>query len=65
PPFHARRLAEALPACEKLTLLPDLGHMTPLEAPEQVSAELQELLRSHVAPAAATDSAAPPLEEAQ
>ncbi len=60
PPLHAHRLAEALPACEDLVLLPGIGHMTPLEAPDRVAAVLRDLVRAHLAPGAAEGAAAAP-----
>lgn len=50
PPVHAHRLAAALPACEGLTLLPGVGHMTPLEAPDRVGQTLRGLVRDHLGP---------------
>ena len=43
PPAHARRIAEALPQLRRLTVLPDTGHMTPLERPNEVTDALVEL----------------------
>jgi pimeloyl-ACP methyl ester carboxylesterase len=43
PPSHARRIAEALPQLERLIVLPDTGHMAPLERPREVSDALAEL----------------------
>jgi pimeloyl-ACP methyl ester carboxylesterase len=43
PPSHARRIAENLPQLDKLIVLPETGHMTPLERPEEVTAALVEL----------------------
>ncbi len=43
PPSHARRIAEMLPDLRRLTVLPDTGHMTPLERPAEVSEALVEL----------------------
>ena len=43
PPSHARRIAEALPQLERLIVLPETGHMTPLERPGQLSDALAEL----------------------
>jgi pimeloyl-ACP methyl ester carboxylesterase len=43
PPAHARRIAELLPRCEGLTQLPRIGHMTPLEAPEEVAELIRKL----------------------
>ncbi|MGW5633367.1 alpha/beta fold hydrolase [Streptomyces sp. NPDC003832] len=48
PPVHARSLAAALPTCVGLTELPGLGHMTPVEAPELVSARIRELVVTYV-----------------
>ncbi|MFD0022218.1 alpha/beta fold hydrolase [Streptomyces sp. NPDC058382] len=44
PPVHARALAAALPDCLGLTELAGLGHMTPVEAPEVVTAKIRELV---------------------
>ncbi|MFI9767135.1 alpha/beta fold hydrolase [Streptomyces sp. NPDC052415] len=44
PPVHARSLAAALPTCVGLTELPGVGHMTPVEAPELISARIRELV---------------------
>lgn len=43
PPSHARRIGEKLPHLEKLIVLPETGHMTPLERPDEVTAALVEL----------------------
>ncbi|MFI9172086.1 alpha/beta fold hydrolase [Streptomyces lincolnensis] len=43
PPAQARFLAAALPDCLGVTELPGVGHMTPVEAPEPVSARIREL----------------------
>jgi pimeloyl-ACP methyl ester carboxylesterase len=43
PPSHARRIADALPQLKRLTVLPDTGHMTPLERSDDVTAALIEL----------------------
>ena len=48
PPVHAHRLAAALPHNLGVTELPGLGHMTPVEAPELVSARIRELVSSYV-----------------
>ncbi|MDF3302812.1 alpha/beta fold hydrolase [Streptomyces tropicalis] len=47
PVVHARALAAALPRCAGLTELPGLGHMTPVEAPELVTARIRELVTVH------------------
>jgi pimeloyl-ACP methyl ester carboxylesterase len=44
PPVHARRMAEALPHLRELVVIPDVGHMTPIEAPERVDEALRALL---------------------
>ncbi|MFF3018388.1 alpha/beta fold hydrolase [Streptomyces sp. NPDC057939] len=54
---HARALAAALPNCVGLTELTGAGHMTPVEAPEAVSAALRELTARHL-PARQADPAA-------
>jgi len=43
PPSHARRIAEMLPQLQRLTVLEDTGHMTPLERPDVVIDALLEL----------------------
>ena len=43
PPSHARRIAEKLPELEQLIVLPDTGHMAPLERPDVVNKALEEL----------------------
>lgn len=48
PPVHARALAAALPRCAGLTELPGLGHMTPMEAPEEVTGKIRELVATYV-----------------
>ncbi|MFF6985169.1 alpha/beta fold hydrolase [Streptomyces sp. NPDC010273] len=47
PPVHARGLVAALPQCVGSTELPGLGHMTPVEAPELVSAKIRELAATY------------------
>lgn len=44
PPVHARALAAALPHCVSLTVLPGIGHMTPVEAPDLVTRRIRELV---------------------
>jgi pimeloyl-ACP methyl ester carboxylesterase len=44
PPGHSRRIAEALPQLRRLTVLPNTGHMTPLERPSEVTDALLELV---------------------
>ena len=43
PPSHSRRIAAHLPHLDRLVVLPETGHMTPLERPEQVTAALVDL----------------------
>ncbi|MBT2438808.1 alpha/beta hydrolase [Streptomyces sp. ISL-36] len=43
PPVHSRALAAALPQCVGLVELAGMGHMTPVEAPEAVTAQIREL----------------------
>ena len=43
PPSHARRIAEMLPRLEGLTVLPDTGHMAPLERHQEVTELLAQL----------------------
>ncbi|MFF3504205.1 alpha/beta fold hydrolase [Streptomyces sp. NPDC003247] len=48
PPVHARRIADALPDCAGLRELPGIGHMTPVEAPDLVTATIRDLVTTHV-----------------
>lgn len=52
PPVHARAIAAALPQSLGLTELTGMGHMTPVEAPELVTAKIRELVTEYVAVAA-------------
>ncbi|MET7524612.1 alpha/beta fold hydrolase [Streptomyces sp. 900116325] len=54
PPVHARALAAALPDCLGLTELAGMGHMTPVEAPEAVTAKIRELVAGYVTPVTGT-----------
>ncbi|MET7653919.1 MULTISPECIES: alpha/beta hydrolase [unclassified Streptomyces] len=47
PPVHARRIAAELPTCVGLTELPDVGHMTPVEAPDLVTGRIRELVTTY------------------
>ncbi|MFM9607797.1 alpha/beta hydrolase [Streptomyces sp. V2] len=47
PPVHARALAAALPNCLGLTELYGIGHMTPVEAPDLVTARIRELTTTY------------------
>ena len=53
PPSHAHRIAEALPELARLIVLPETGHMGPLERPDEVAAALVELAEA-AAPAHTT-----------
>ncbi|KIF74867.1 alpha/beta hydrolase [Streptomyces sp. 150FB] len=48
PPVQARALAAALPDCAGLVELHGVGHMTPVEAPEAVTARIRELVVTYV-----------------
>nr|WP_202539572.1 alpha/beta hydrolase [Streptomyces sp. SID8379] len=48
PVVHARRIASELPNCVGLTELPGLGHMTPIEAPDAVTARIRELSDAYI-----------------
>jgi pimeloyl-ACP methyl ester carboxylesterase len=54
PVVHARALVAALPNCVGSTELPGLGHMTPVEAPELVTARIRELVATYATYAAET-----------
>ena len=43
---RTRRIAAALPNLTSLVVLPETGHMGPLERPAEVSEALRELARS-------------------
>ncbi|MEU9390454.1 alpha/beta hydrolase [Streptomyces sp. NPDC048324] len=47
PPVHARALVAALPNCVDSTELPGLGHMTPVEAPDLVTARIRDLVTTY------------------
>lgn len=48
PVVHARALVAGLPNCVGSTELPGVGHMTPVEAPELVSARIRELVSTYI-----------------
>lgn len=48
PPVHSRGMAEALPHCTSLVELAGTGHMTPVEAPEAVTAQIRELTLTYL-----------------
>ncbi len=56
PPVHARAIAAALPVGLGLTELAGTGHMTPVEAPEAVTAKLRELTTRYVATTEVTEA---------
>ncbi|MER6783645.1 alpha/beta hydrolase [Streptomyces sp. NPDC000658] len=47
PPVHAHRIAAALPHSLGVTELPGVGHMTPVEAPDLVTARIRELVTTY------------------
>ena len=53
PPSHAKRIAEMLPALERLIILPETGHMAPLERPQEINQALTALAERIPRPAAA------------
>ena len=57
PVSHARRIVEALPDSAGLVELEGLGHMTPVEAPDEVAGVIRRLVREYLAPASAHESA--------
>ncbi|GAA3499935.1 alpha/beta hydrolase [Streptomyces prasinosporus] len=63
PPVHARSLAAALPHCLGVTEIPGAGHMTPVEAPEQVTGRIRALVAAHVTARAAAPTHPVPAEE--
>jgi len=44
PPSHARKIAEMLPDLDRLIILPETGHMSPLERPAEVSRAIAKLV---------------------
>jgi pimeloyl-ACP methyl ester carboxylesterase len=48
PPVHTQRLAEALPRTVQYIEIPRAGHMTPVEAPGDVTAAIRSLTASYV-----------------
>ncbi|MFI1932489.1 alpha/beta fold hydrolase [Streptomyces sp. NPDC020330] len=63
PPVHARAIAAALPVGLGLTELAGMGHMTPVEAPEAVTAKIRELVTRHVTDGAAASGKAATAEK--
>jgi pimeloyl-ACP methyl ester carboxylesterase len=52
PPSHARRIAEELPKLQELIILPDTGHMGPLERPREITQAIVGLAEKIGEPAA-------------
>jgi pimeloyl-ACP methyl ester carboxylesterase len=52
PPAHARRIADVLPDPADLVVLPDTGHMSPLERPRELCDAVTRLIRETTAAAA-------------
>ncbi|MFE5487317.1 alpha/beta fold hydrolase [Streptomyces sp. NPDC056527] len=50
PPVHSRAMVAALPQCVGMDELAGMGHMTPVEAPEVVTARIRDLVTTYVAP---------------
>ncbi|MFD3727915.1 alpha/beta fold hydrolase [Streptomyces sp. NPDC058671] len=48
PAVHSRAMAEELPHCTGLVELAGMGHMTPVEAPEAVTAQIRELTLTYL-----------------
>ncbi|MER7623575.1 alpha/beta hydrolase [Streptomyces sp. NPDC126503] len=48
PAAHSRAMAQALPHCTGLVELAGVGHMTPVEAPEAVTAQIRELTLTYL-----------------
>src|SRR5262249_44343618 len=58
PPSHAHRIAGELPQLERLIILPETGHMGPIERPAEVTDALCELFAVANGGAAEADAAA-------
>jgi pimeloyl-ACP methyl ester carboxylesterase len=54
PPVHSQRLAERLPQLIERVELPGVGHMTPVEAPQEVNARIRQLADAHLTRRATT-----------
>ncbi|MGZ4231788.1 MAG: alpha/beta fold hydrolase [Solirubrobacteraceae bacterium] len=46
PPSHSRKIADMLPDLDRLIILPETGHMSPLERPAEVSRAISKLVAS-------------------
>ena len=64
PPTHARRIAEELPDLFELVVLPETGHMGPLERPADVCDALRRLLADAGRDIVAAASGSPGAEHA-
>ncbi|MFD0404951.1 alpha/beta fold hydrolase [Kitasatospora sp. NPDC127116] len=53
PPVHAHRIVAELPDPQGLLLLPGVGHMSPLERPDEVAAEIHRMAAAYLASAPA------------
>jgi pimeloyl-ACP methyl ester carboxylesterase len=51
PPSHSERIAEALPQLDRLIVIEGMGHMGPLERPDEIVRALTELAAGEVTPA--------------
>ncbi|WP_051829497.1 MULTISPECIES: alpha/beta fold hydrolase [Streptomyces] len=57
PPVHAHRMVAELKDPQGLLLLPGVGHMSPLERPAEVAAEIHRMAAEHLVGAAAAPAA--------
>ncbi|MEW1550833.1 alpha/beta fold hydrolase [Streptomyces tsukubensis] len=60
PPVHSHRLAANLPDCRGLVVLDGAGHMTPVERPDAVTAQLRPLAAQFLSPGDPGSPAAAP-----
>ncbi len=65
PPAHARRIAEELPNLYELVVLPETGHMGPLERPHEICDALRRLAADAGGESVAAASGAPSAETAR
>ncbi|MFJ9771103.1 alpha/beta fold hydrolase [Kitasatospora sp. NPDC101157] len=59
PPVHAHRIVAELADPQGLLLLPGVGHMAPLERPEEVAAEIHRMAAAHLSGAAPAVASVP------
>ncbi|MFJ9444167.1 alpha/beta fold hydrolase [Kitasatospora sp. NPDC101235] len=57
PPVHAHRIVAELQDSQGLLLLPGVGHMSPLERPAEVAAEIHRMASAHLTAAPAASPA--------